>query len=328
MRVLAVIPGDSEGSSFVFARRQVQSLAKLGLTVNTYYLRSRTSLRVVAREWVRLRKTIKEFAPDLVHAHYGTVTAFLCVLATSRPVAITFRGSDLKPEPGLSFFRRCMGHFLSQLAAPSACLICCTSPQLRDCLWWRKQEVIIVPTGVNLDLFRPMPRESARRALGWSSDERIILFNAGRNPAVKGQPLALQTVNTVKKSLCAVRLIQLHGKASPDEMPLFLNAADCLLITSLSEGSPNILKEAMACNLPVASVNVGDAAERLQGVHPSRVVARDSGALAQAIIEILTDGRRSNGREMLSECSEEHIARRIIEAYATVCGRGREVSVH
>ncbi len=329
MRVLAVIPGDSKGSSFIFARRQVQSLAKLGLTVNIYYLKSRTSLIAVTREWVRLRKTIKEFSPDVVHAHYGTMTAFLCVLATSRPVAITFRGSDLNPEPGIGFFRRCTGRFLSQLAALFARLICCTSPQLRDCLWWRKREVIIVPTGVNLDLFRPMPKESARRALGWRSNERIILFNAGRNPAVKGLPLAIKAVNTVKRTLGAVRLIQLNGRVSPDDMPLFLNAADCLLLASVSEGSPNILKEAMACNLPVASVNVGDAAERLQGVHPSRVAPRNSEALAQAIVEILTDGRRSNGREMISECSEERIARRISEAYAAARGKGgREVIVH
>lgn len=162
-----------------------------------------------------------------------------------------------------------------------------------------------------------MPRDAAREVLGWKSDEKVVLFNAGRNPVVKGLSLALEAVQIARHSISLIRFFQLNGAVPPDRIPLLLNAADCLLIASLSEGSPTILQEAMACNLPVASVDVGDAAERLQGVHPSRVVPRNSEALAQAIVEILQDGRRSNGREKINECSEERVAEVIKNAYAT-----------
>ncbi|HVB55649.1 MAG TPA: glycosyltransferase [Candidatus Acidoferrales bacterium] len=318
MRILAVIPGNGEGSSFIFARRQVEALAKLGIDVRIFHLRSRTHPRLLLTEWIRLRRTINEFSPEVVHAHYGTVTAFLCGLATLRPVAVTFRGSDLNFEPGIGFFRNCFGHLLSQLSALRAELICCTSARLKARLWWRKREVVVVPTGVNLDLFCPIPRDCVRRALGWDINERIVLFNAGRNPATKGLALACQAVEAAKRTLGFIRLVQLNGEVAPENVPLFLNAADCLVIASVSEGSPNILKEAMACNLPIASVDVGDAAERLKGVFPSSVTPRNSAALTQAIVEILAQPRRSNGREMILECSEPNISLRMQKAYAGI----------
>lgn len=324
-----MIPGNGEGSSFIFARRQVESLTRLGIEVSVFHLGSRTDPRLVLNEWIRLRRAIKEFSPEVVHAHYGTMTGLLCSLATLRPVAITFRGSDLNLEPGIGFFRNYFGHLLSQLSALRAGLICCTSAGLKARLWWRKRKVVVVPTGVNLDLFCPMPKDCARRALGWDIKERIVLFNAGRNPVTKGLALARQAVEAAKKSLGFIRLVQLNGEVEPENIPLFLNAADCLVIASVSEGSPNILKEAMACNLPVASVDVGDAAERLKGVFPSSVIPRSCAALAQAIVEILAQPRRSNGREMILECSEANISLRMQEAYAGIAQKqGRIRRVH
>src|SRR5438874_1529875 len=76
IRVLAVIPGEGEGANFIFARRQVESLLAMGLSVQTFYLKSRSSPVIVLKEWLRLRRSIVEFSPDIVHAHYGTVTSF------------------------------------------------------------------------------------------------------------------------------------------------------------------------------------------------------------------------------------------------------------
>ncbi|NJO06276.1 MAG: glycosyltransferase family 4 protein [Chloroflexaceae bacterium] len=100
-----------------------------------------------------------------------------------------------------------------------------------------------------------------------------------------------------------------------------MNAADCLLFTSDYEGSPNIVKEAMACNLPIVSVDVGDVVERLKDVQPSRIVQRDPHDLGQAVADILTMGKRSNGREIAErELSNEHIAKRIIDVYRQARG--------
>lgn len=315
MRVLAVIPGDGEGSNFIFARRQAQALARLGVSVDVFYFRPRLSPIGLWSEWRRLRRTIANQAPDVIHAHYGTITAFFCALATTLPLAITFRGSDLNPDPSVSIVRSHAGHLLSQLANLRASIVFCVSSQLRDQLWLHKGRALIIPTGVNMDLFCPMQKAKARGAFGWNLDEKILLFNAGKNPIVKGRALVLKAVECAREMTGPIRLVELDGSVPPEHVPLLLNAADCLVIASVSEGSPTILQEAMACNLPAASVNVGDAAERLRAVDPSRVVPRNSTALAQAIVEILADGRRSNGRKRVEMCSEECVAQKTTDAY-------------
>jgi len=114
--------------------------------------------------------------------------------------------------------------------------------------------------------------------------------------------------------------MKIMSKNSQDEVRLMLNAADCLLVTSLHEGSPNVVKEAMACSLPVVSVDCGDVAERLQPVAPSAVCVYDPQALARGICEVLIRPVRSNGLEALksqglSACA---VSERLIKLYCGV----------
>jgi teichuronic acid biosynthesis glycosyltransferase TuaC len=102
----------------------------------------------------------------------------------------------------------------------------------------------------------------------------------------------------------------------PHQVPLYLNAADVLLCASRAEGSPNIVKEALACNLPIVASPVGDVPERLQGVFPSKVVAREPEAMADALIEILSLKQRSNGRERVMQVAQD--ARKVLEVYRRV----------
>ncbi len=132
-RVLFVIPGEPEGSSMVFARRQAQSLQKLGIEVACFHLRSRTSLRRLASEMVRMRATIRRFRPDVLHAHFGTVTGFFTVATSERlPVIITYRGGDLNRVPASDGTRAAFGRALSQFAALGASRIVCVSARLRE----------------------------------------------------------------------------------------------------------------------------------------------------------------------------------------------------
>lgn len=319
IRILAVIPGHGEGVNFIFARRQVESLLAMGLSVHTFYLKSRTSPVIVIREWLRLKRSIVEFSPDIVHAHYGTATSFLCTLATKRPLAITFRGSDLNPVPDSGFLRNWISMLLSQISALRASAILCTGVRLRDRLWWRKNRATVVPSGVDLTLFQPRDRGDARKILGWRDSERVVLFNNSKNPLLKGLSLSQKAVSLAERKLGPIRFFQINGDIPPEKMPIYLNASDCLVLASEFEGSPNILKESLACNLPVASVDVGDAAERLDGVFPSRVVPRDAISLSEAICEILERPQRSNGREKILECSDNKIARILKEIYQRIC---------
>lgn len=323
LRVLAVIPGTDCASphglardpGMIFVRRQVESLRREGVEVSTFYLASRTSLMRVLQEWRRLRMRIKETRPHLVHAHYGTVTSAVCALATTIPLVITFRGDDLNFQREACWARFALGHLLSQLSALRSARMLCVSARLRQRLWWRRQDALIVPTGVDMDLFRPQPQGKCRDLLGWQRTEKIVLFNAGWDPLTKGSDIVRAAVKVAEERIGPVRLVVTSSNVAPDDMPLYLNAADCLVLASFREGSPNIIKEALACNLPIVAVDVGDVPERLSGVHPSRIVAREPYQIGGALAEILSLGQRSNGREAVQECSEAKIAATIASAY-------------
>ena len=317
LQVLAVVPGDMKGSSFVFARRQISALVSLGVNVRNFNFTDRTSLKGLFREWQRLRREIRLFQPDIVHAHYGTITALLSALAFPRRLVITYRGSDLNGSPGTGFLRRYAGIALSQLAALRADAIICVSSRLRQKLWWQREKASILPDGVDMRLFCPGDKNRARGILGWSEQERVVLFNAGKEPKVKGLALAERALKVATRLLGPVRLVILNGNVSPEEVPTYINAADCVLLCSLSEGSPNIVKEALACDVPVVALNVGDVAELLAGVFPSALTSeRDPEQLGAALAGVLRLEGRCNGRQMVaSVVSEDHTAKVIRDIY-------------
>jgi len=324
LRVLFVIPGAAQGSSMIFARRQAESLQRQGVEVNLFHLRSRTSLLELAREWRRFRRRVSRVNPQVIHAHFGTMTAWFTAWAVTlsrprRPLVITYRGSDLNAAPECAGWRTRLraaaGRTLSQFAALRASRIVCVSRELRGRLWWRREIAVVMPSGVDTEMFRPEPRARARARLGWSERERLVLFNAGYNPRVKRLDLARQAVALVHGLLDHVRLEVLDGRTPPERVPELLNAADCLLLTSDREGSSTLLQEALACNLPVVSVNAGDSRERLAGVRHCCVVERNPAALAAELARVLRVPVRSNGRETVHEFCAHRIATETYRIY-------------
>jgi teichuronic acid biosynthesis glycosyltransferase TuaC len=322
LRVLAVIPGDDRGSSMVFIRRQIASLACMGLDVRTYWLLSRTSPFELVKDWRRIRHEIRQFRPQLVHAHFGTMTSFLCAAVSATvPLVITFRGSDLNGDPEVTFLRSLLGRLLSQISSLRSSRIICVSRQLCDRLWWGQSRAVVIPTGVDLHLFRPQPKDQARAVLGWKQDELSVVFHGGNRPQLKGLQFVQAAVRFAQKTLGPIRLVNLDGSVPPESVAWCLNAADCLALASVHEGSPNIVKEALACNLPVVATDVGDVAERLKEVHPSRVVCRDVSEFGRALTDILLERRASNGRQRVESLSEAHIAEAIRSVYESAVER-------
>ena len=316
-RVLAVIPGTGTGICLMAARRQVAALQALTVPVETSFFDTRLSPSVLFRSYRDLGQAIMRFRPDVVHVHYGTITGLICALLVNEPLVITFRGSDLNPEPGVGWLRTRLSVVCSQLAALRCRKLVCVSRQLASRLWWKSESVEIVPAGVDLETFRPIPRIEARRALGWDLEEPVLLFNAGHAPAVKGLELAEAVAARVSRSW-RIRFEVMRGDVPPEQVPLRMNAADCLLVTSRSEGSPNVVKEAMACALPVVSVDVGDVRERLEGVLPSRIVGRDPEDIAESVLEILANPIRSNGRKFAAKLSHQSVAKQLLSVYEAV----------
>lgn len=313
-RVLHVIPGPAEGPSMIFAKREVSSLIQYGVKIRPFFLASRTNPLILIREAKRLRQELQDFQPDLVHAQFGTMTGFICLLTIRCPLVITYRGSDLNGWPGMPI-RSHVAQLLSQITTLRATQIICVSKRLQGKLWWGKERASVIPAGIDTSVFYPRPQTEARALLGWSHHERIVLFNGSRARLGKRIDLAEKAIKIVQQEYCDAKLFVMDGKMPPENVPLFMNAADCLILTSDSEGSPNVIKEALACNLPVVSVDVGDVRERLTGVSNSHIVSRDPKDIAQTIKLILSLGERSNGSKYIDKISTSECTAQIIDVY-------------
>jgi teichuronic acid biosynthesis glycosyltransferase TuaC len=273
---------------------------------------------VLFNQIMSIRSRIRQFRPDIVHAHFGTITAFATVIAADVPVIITFRGSDLNPSPTDGWIRNGVQNLLSNTAARFADGVIVVSRQLRSRLWFEHPNARVIPTGVDLDVFKPSNRIEARENLGWNADDPVVLFNAGVNPKVKRLDLAERAIDLLRQHVPKVRMHVLDGRTPHSELPLYMNAADCLLVTSDFEGSPDIVKEALATNLPIVSADVGDVRERTSGVSGVETVARDSEVIASAVERIIRSGQRSNGREKIGELDSNRIRDAIIRVYETI----------
>lgn len=324
MRVLAVaaaLPKPQAPVTGIFIQREVEAVRRAGVDVVTCEIRYRSApLSGV----LRLRRAIRDYRPDVVHVHGGSIGAWAAALVGARPLVVSFRGSDLlgaaRGDPWREQLVCTLAVRFSQLAAPRADAIIVLSEALRCALRNEadRKRAHVIPTAVDTLIFHPGDRGQARQALGWPASETIVLFGASRHRPVKRFDLALAAVEHLRASGHAVRLESLEA-VQPARVPLYLNAADCLIVTSQHEGSPNIVKESVACGCPVVSVDVGDVRETLCDVTPSAVVAADTQALATGLSNVLAARSRSDGPTKLAPAlSSASMAIRIRHVYDAI----------
>lgn len=304
---------DKETYAGAFVDRQIASLRQAGVQISTFDLGTSYSPITLLKRWVELRRTLAREDINLVHARYGTLVAIFSVLS-GLPTVITYVGSDMLPGAGISLSRTYVGIALSNIAAQFARKIICVSEEIRQALWWQKKHAVVIPDGIDINIFTPGDRIEARQSLGWDPEHSIVMINAARDPVNKGLRFAQEAIEIIRRDVVDAELKVIQG-IEPKKMYLCYRAADVLLLASRQEGSPNVVKEALACNLPVVSTPVGDVPERLAGVQPSAIVPRNSGAMAEALTKILKKRERSNGRQFILELSMEKTAQRIIAVY-------------
>lgn len=244
---------------------------------------------------------------DLVHANNG-LTAPAALAQPNLPVLVTLWGSDLLGQYGAitrRCARRCEGVVVmsEEMAAHLEC------------------ESTVIPHGVDLERFAPKPRASARERLDWPTDRHVVLFPYSPDREIKDYPRAERVVEAARERLDGPIELRTVTGVPHAEMPTYYNAADLLLLPSEREGSPNAVKEAMACNVPVVATPVGDVPERLDGIDPSAVGDTDE-ALVEGVVTVLRDDRRrSDGRERIQvEVSVAATSARLHEVYRDVAG--------
>jgi glycosyltransferase involved in cell wall biosynthesis len=175
----------------------------------------------------------------------------------------------------------------------------------------------VIPSGLDFGLFRPIPRDEARRHLGLPLDRRLVLFAGSPDWPRKRYALARQAVDVLARTLPA-DLVVAWG-VPHDDIPYYMSACDVMAFTSMLEGSPNVVKEALACDLPVVSVPVGDVPDRLRGVANCELCADERPeTIAAALERVLRRGGRSTGRAAVRELDERLLTQRVIEIYQSV----------
>jgi teichuronic acid biosynthesis glycosyltransferase TuaC len=311
-----------------YIESQAASLRAVGWEVVYGYFETPRSFKQLLSTFRDLKDQLTRRQVDVVHAQYGSGSAAIAAcIRGSVPLVISFCGSDLLGCNVPKFWWRLRDAGTKRLgvvAAYFAEAVIVKSRNLLDTLPTRlRAKATILPNGVDLRIFRPFGRQECRSLLNWHPDKPIVLFNGQKRATsyanTKNLELAYDAIEQLKKRIPSVTLEVMSG-ATPTEVVQMMNAADCLLLTSLHEGSANIVKEAMACNLPVVSVNCGDVAERLRACAPSSVCAYEPSKLAAGIESVLNTGHRSNGRARLIEqmLTTEDVARRLIDIYSGV----------
>lgn len=307
MRILS-LTSNPEARFYV---QQVRALRDRGVDVTTVSVpgdqyrrqanqRSRSPLAYVRFVPTVLRHARRNY--DLVHANYG-LTGPAAVAQFRLPVVLSLWGSDLMGPLG----------WVGRAAAKASDEVIVMSERMATELG---TECHVVPHGVDLDRFRPMPRDEAKREVGWQTDTRHAFFPYSTSRPVKNYQLAERVVDAVDRVLESDVALKTVSGVEHERMPRYYNAADALVLTSEYEGSPNSVKEAMACNLPVVSTDVGDVPERLDGVSPGGVCTSEA-ELVATLATVLDAGRRSNGRERISDLSVERMGERIESVYSS-----------
>jgi teichuronic acid biosynthesis glycosyltransferase TuaC len=304
-----------------FIKRQAAFLSAAGVEVDVYHFHGEQRPWRYMGAWFEARRRLWRRRYDLVHAQFGQ--SGLLALPKQIPLVVTFRGSDLlgivRDTDGARTWPGRVLQCASRLVARRADAVVVVSEHMKASLP-PGIPATVLPSGLDLSLFHPMPRSEARARLGLPADQPLVLFAGRPTQGRKRYGLAQQAVEIVRRTIPA-ELIVAWG-IPHTEVPLYMNAADVLVFTSVQEGSPNVVKEALACDLPVVSVPVGDVAERLRGLEGCELCADERPeTIAAGLERVLRRGRRVDGHAAVRELDERVLTARLIELYRSILQR-------
>ena len=304
MKILIVCSKNS-GKIAPFILEQGESLQRSGVEIDYYPIIGK-GVRGYWKNRKSFLQKIKTFQPDIIHAHYG-LSGLLANTQRDIPVVTAYHGSDINTS-GLFILSR-----LNMVLSAHAIFVS-NENKLKSGL---SRNFTLLPCGVDTKTFVPGVKEESRKLLGLEKDQKFVLFSSAFDIAVKNSELALSALELLPD----VRLIELKNY-SRSQVALLMNAVDVALMTSFTEGSPQFIKEAMACNCPVVSVPVGDVPFVLDGVEGCFIAAYNAVDVAEKLKMAFMFDKRTEGRNRILELgwSTEKVAEKLLILYNDILG--------
>jgi Glycosyl transferases group 1/Glycosyltransferase Family 4 len=302
-------PSQRRPSFGIFVREQVEDLRALGVGVEVLAFDASTGRSAYLQAARRLHRLIATADVDLVHAHYG-LTGAIAVTQRQLPVITTFHGSD---SNGFVPWQTAVSWITARLSNPV-----CVAPHLAQRLGLR--DAVVIPAAVDTTVFRPVDRATARSNLGWRGDAAFALFPGSRTNPRKRPDLFDAALTEARRLVPGIQGVSLEGR-SRSEVAEMMNAVDVTVLTSDYEGSPVAVRESLACQTPVVSVDVGDVASVLSGLPGCAVVRRDPAAIGHAVAAALDADRSHELRARAELDSRPRVAERLLALYELAVGR-------
>lgn len=307
MKVL-IVASNNKNCFAPFIVEQAEALKAKGCEFEFFGLKG-NGLKGYLKNLSPLKQRIKAFQPDVIHAHYG-LSGLLANLQRSVPVVTTYHGSDINDRKALPFSIIAM-----QLSAWNIFVSRKTMEKAKP-----KKEYSLQPCGIDLSDLQLTQRNEARRRMGLDDSKRYVLFSGAFDNYVKNAPLAMKAVALLQDE--SVELLELKGYTR-DEVIVLMCAADVFLMTSISEGSPQVIKEALACGCPIVSVDVGDVKERIEGISGCFVSpSNDPEEIASLMKKALLFEGKTKGRDSIiaDGLDNKQVADKVIDIYHSIVG--------
>lgn len=305
MRAL-IVASFNKGCFAPFIVEQAEALKATGCEVDFFGLQGK-GVKGYVGNFSALKRNIKDFRPDVVHAHYG-LSGLLACLQRKAPVVVTYHGSDINDPEVRRFSKMAM-----RLSAWDIFVSRKTLEIARP-----KKKYSLLPCGIDLSDLQLTDKSVARQKMNLSAEKKYVLFAGAFDNEVKNAPLAKEAVALL--DCPSVELLELKG-FTREEVTLLMCAADAFLMTSFTEGSPQVIKEALACGCPIVSVDVGDVKERTEGVKGCFVAetreAKELAALLQKAIAV--EGKTKGRNKLLTDgLDNRQVSKQLIEVYERV----------
>jgi teichuronic acid biosynthesis glycosyltransferase TuaC len=301
-----MLPSEHHPERGRFVRDQVDALRRLAdIEVELYEFPPSPSALIRAARELHRRFAAERF--EVVHAHFG-LSAWPALAVKARGRALTVHGTDIAhPRTRL----------LTRAVLPSVGLLAAVSQELIEKLPGARarERAIVLPCGVDMERFHPIPRERARSELELDPQQRYVLFPANPTRPEKHHDRARELAQAMGVELLAL------GGVAPERVPLFINASDAVLVPSEREGFGLAVLEALACNVPVLATPVGVHPLALQELPGTLCAPFELDSWRNALAQVLAEtDPRVDGRARAERFSAARMAERVADAWCSLVG--------